>query len=350
MKLPFTNRVSGAEKAFFVRQVATMIQAGLPLLRALSIVTEQTKNAYFRKILTSISQRVREGYQLSQAMGEYSDVFPMIFVAVIRSGETTGRLDKVMLELAKQQEEDNKLRGNILNAMLYPAFVVVAMMSIGIYLVFNVIPQIASLFAEESAQLPWVTKTLIVIVNGLTSYWYLAVMVIVVVILILRAFLRTTEGRLLWGKISLKIPVLKDINTGLAVTRFSRTMAMLTRAGVPVLEAVEIVRDTMNNLLFWNSLQQVRASLERGLPMSKPIMENPIYPPLVGQMIMVGEQSGKVDEVLDSVADYFQDRVNVLVKDLASLIEPVLVVLLGLGVAFIVFAVFIPVYELVNVI
>ena len=346
MKLPFANRVRATEKAFFIRQVATMLQAGLPLLRALSIVTEQTRNKYFQTILANIANRVKEGYQLSKAMSEYGDVFPIVFTAVIRSGETTGRLDAVMMELANQQEEENRFRGGVLNAMLYPAFIVVAMLVIGFYLVFQVIPQIAVIFAEQQAQLPWVTKVLLNVVHLLSSYWYVALLLAAGGGWGIHAFFKTDEGARLWSRTLIKVPIVKNLSTGIYVTRFARTMAMLTRSGVPVLESVEIVRDSVNNTLFRESMGDIRASLERGLPMSKPLMENQIWPPLVGQMVLVGEQSGKVDEVLDSVANYYEDQVSTSIKGLSALIEPVLVVILGLGVAFIVFAVFIPIYQL----
>jgi type II secretory pathway component PulF len=347
MKIPFfANRVKNTEKAFFIRQIATMLQAGLPLLRALGIVAEQTKSKYFQTILINIAGRVKEGYQLSKAMAEYSEVFPNVFTAVIRSGETTGRLDKVLLELAEQQEEDNKFRGDVYSAMLYPAFVIVAMLAIGFYLVFKVIPQIVVVFEEQQAELPWVTKTLISVVHLLSSYWYIAIILLVGIIFGIRAFFKTDEGARLWSRIIIKLPVVKNLSTGIYVTRFARTMAMLARSGVPVLESVEIVHDSMSNVLFRESMNDIKVSLERGLPMSKPIMENQIWPSLVGQMVLVGEQSGKVDEVLDNVANYYQNQVSTNIKSLSALIEPVLVVILGLGVAFIVFAIFIPIYQL----
>ncbi|HLB31963.1 MAG TPA: type II secretion system F family protein [Patescibacteria group bacterium] len=349
MTIPFLKRISSTEKAFFVRQIATMLQAGLPLLRALDIVTEQTKNPNFKIILESVGKRVREGYQLSQAMAEYPQVFPGVFTAVIRSGESTGRMDRVMLELAQQQEEDNKFRGGVYNAMLYPAFVVLAMLVIGIYLVFKIIPQIATLFAEQQAQLPWMTTMLIGIVNAITRYWYVFIVALAGAIWGLVSFLRTAEGRAFWGRLVIKTPIIRDLSMGIYITRFSRMMAMLARSGVPVLESVEIIHDAMSNVLYQESMDDIKASLERGLPMSKPLMENPIWPPLVGQMVLVGEQSGKVDEVLDSVANYYQDRVSTNIRGLSSLIEPVLIVLLGLGVAFIVFAIFVPIYQLTSI-
>ncbi len=349
MALPFLKKVSNTEKAFFVRQVATMLQAGLPLLRALDMVTNQTKNQHFRLVLENITRKVREGYQLSQAMAEHEKVFPGVFVAVIRSGESTGRLDKVMIELASQQEEDNKFRSGVYNAMLYPAFVVVAMLAIGIYLVFEVVPQIATLFAEQQASLPWMTRTLIAIVNTITHYWYIFIILIIGLIWGVRSFYRTTEGQQIYGQLVIKAPIIKNLSTGIYITRFSRMMAMLARSGVPVLESVEIIHDAMSNMLFRQSMDDIKSSLERGLPMSKSLMENPIWPPLVGQMVLVGEQSGKVDEVLDNVANYYEEQVSNNIKGLSSLIEPVLIVILGMGVAFIVFAIFLPIYQLTSI-
>lgn len=349
MQLSFFKRVKLNEKAFFIQQLSVILDAGIPLLRGISMLADQTKNEYFRQIITEIYSRLQEGYQLSEAMANYPTVFPQLYIAVTRSGEATGKLSSVLKELAVQQQEEVKFRSGITSALMYPALIVSAMLVLGFYLVMKVIPQIATLFEENETELPLVTKMLISTVNFLSSYWYIMIIVLVVAIIGIRYWARTYEGKVFFARLQMRLPIIKNLITGVYVTRFARTTSMLIRSGVPILDTVNLVGASMNNVLYANSLVIIRESLERGLPMSKPINDNPIFPPFVGQMVMVGEQTGKVDETLLSIADYYQSQTNDTIKGLSALIEPILIIVLGAGVAFIVFAVFIPLYTLSNI-
>jgi type II secretory pathway component PulF len=349
MQLSFLRKVKLSEKAFFVQQLSVILDAGIPLLRGISMLAEQTRNPLFKEIIQDLYTRLQEGYQLSEAMTAYPKVFPPLYIAVIKSGEATGKLSQVLKELATQQQEEVKFRSGIMSALMYPALIIFAMLVLGFYLVFKVIPQIATLFEENEAQLPLATKILIGTVNFLIGYWYIIIIILVVAIVFIRYWSKTYEGQLFFARLEMKLPVIKNLITGIYVTRFARTTSMLIRSGVPILDTVDLVGASLSNVLYSNSMKIIRESLERGLPMSKPINENPVFPAFVGQMVMVGEQTGKVDETLMSIADYYQGQTNDMIKGLSALIEPVLIIILGVGVGFIVFAVFLPLYEISNI-
>ncbi len=350
MELQFLRRVTRKEKAFFTRQLATMLKAGLSLVRSLNIIRSQTRNRYFEEILADITQRLEEGYPLSQSLARYPNVFDEVYVAIIKAGEASGKLEKVLGELAESLEEENRLTSAVYNALLYPVFVLVAMVLVGIYVVSRIIPQLKELFAENQAQLPWVTQMLIAFSDFFNRFWYIILLLLIIGVVVLRMYLKTPSGRLLWSTLQLKIPGVNRIFEGLHMTQFCRTFGMLSASGIPIIDAVGIVGGVMSNVLYRDAMTEVAHQLELGIPMSTPISKNPWFPPLVGQMILVGEQTGRLDEVFFNLASYYETETTNKIKGLASLLEPVLIVIVGAGVAFMVFAVLIPVYQISQVV
>jgi len=340
------NKVSGKEKEFFSTQMSLMLQSGIPLPRALDVVYRQTKNNYFKKILYSIAASVQHGKQLSQALAHYPRIFSTDYIAVLKSGESTGQLDRVFADLSRRQKESNTFRSGVLNAMIYPLIIIGAIILVSIYLIVAVIPNITQLFTEQNINIPLSTKILIAIANFINNYWYVIIIVIVAIIFLLRMYLSSQNGKLMLSKIQLNMPVLNDLFTSGNIAIFSRTLATLIRHGVPIIEAVKISKSTMTNIIFQNSTNDMLSSLERGMPLSKSIIENSIYPPLVGQMILVGEQSGKLDKALDNIADNYHKESSIIIKNLSSIVEPVLIVIVGLGVAYVVYAILVPIYQI----
>lgn len=349
MNIPFYRYISGKDKEFFAEQLAIMLEAGLTLPRAIDVIYRQSRNPYFRDILEGVKKSLQQGRQLSQVLSLYPQVFPSEYLAVLKSGESTGRLGKVFKDLAAKQKEDNEYRRGILNALLYPALIVVAVILVGLYLVFAVIPNLAELFSQQSISLPWTTKTLVAIVAFINTYWFVIILIVMGLILGLRMYYKTSSGKLMISRVQLGIPVLKDLFEAEYVARFSHTLAMLTRYGVPIIEATNISRDTVKNVLFRRAIDNITSSLERGIPLSKPILEDPLFPPLLGQMVMVGEQTGKLDEALSNVADNYYREVASILKNLSTLVEPILIIIVGLGVAFMVFAILMPVYQIAQI-
>lgn len=349
MTLLFTQRVPGKEKEFFAQQMALMLSSGLTLPRALDVIYRQTRNAYFQKILAGVARSLQNGRQLSQALANYPRIFPYDYTAVLRAGESTGRLDKVFKDLALKQKEENIYKSGLLNALLYPVMIVIAIIAISIYLVFAVIPNIAQLFSDQNITLPWSTRTLIATVGFFNSYWYIVLLVVVGLVFAANYYAKTKNGRLLLSQAQLRLPVFKDLYEAVYVSEFSRTLSMLVRHGVPIIEATRITKETMRNVLYRSACDQMISDLEKGIPLSKPILDNKIFPPLLGQMVLVGEQTGKLDDALSSVADDYHRQANVIIKNLSALVEPILIVLVGFGVAFIVFAILLPIYQIAQI-
>lgn len=343
------RNISGKDKEFFAEQLAIMLGAGLTLPRAIEVIYRQARNPYFKEILLGVSKSLQHGRQLSQALSLYPKIFPPEYLAILESGESTGRLGRVFADLAVKQKEENDYRRGILNALLYPLLIIIAVILVGLYLVFAVIPALSDLFSQQNITLPWTTVVLVAIVNFFNNYWYIVLLVIAGLIYGINLYYKTNSGKLLVSKIQINTPVLKNLFEAEYIARFSQTLAMLTRYGVPIIEATTTSRNTIKNVLYRNAIDNIITSIEKGIPLSKPILDDPLFPPLLGQMVLVGEQSGKLDEALTNVADnYFREAKSIL-KNLSDLVEPILIIIVGLGVAFIVFAILMPVYQIAQI-
>lgn len=350
MKIQILKRVSSKEKAFFTRQLAAMLGAGIPLVRALATINSQVQNPLFNQILQEISQRLEEGYGLSQILRQYPKVFDHVYTSIVEAGEASGKLTVVLEELASRLEEENRFMMGVYNALLYPVFVMLAMMGVSIFLLLRIIPQLKLLFAESNVQLPFFTRVLIGTADFVTRFWYIVLIFLIGGILALRLYLKTEAGQKFLSRLQLKTPVFKNIFLGIHMTRFSRTLGMLSSAGVPVIESVGIVGDTMNNIDYKEAMLEVTRNLEHGIPMSTPLSTNAFFPPLVSQMILVGEQTGRIDDILIKLADYYEETTESQIKAFSGLIEPFLIVIVGIGVAFVVFAILMPIYQLAQVV
>lgn len=348
--LQFFKRVSLRERSLFTRAFATMIAAGLPEIKALGLLQKQTRNRYFQETLTDILGRLEEGEALSSAISRYPKIFDKVYVSSVKAAEASGKLEEILNELAIQSEKDYRLDSAIKGAIAYPAVIVSAMFFTGIILMVVVIPKFKTLFAESGVELPWSTRVLIGTAGFLSSYWYIILLVIIGAVIWLRFYLKSRAGQMTYGRAILKIPILKDFFVNVYMARFTRTLGMLVGAGVPIIEGVQIVSLVISNLVYEELLKKVAHQIERGIPMSSPISRAKEFPPIVSQMITVGEQTGKLDEIMTSLSKYFDSETDNQVKILSSLIEPILIFIVGLGVGVIVFAIIVPIYQISSVI
>ncbi len=345
--LNILNRVSGKARAQFARQLATMIDAGLPLVQALNIIYVQTKDGMpMKKVISSVIKDVESGYSFSTALARHPRVFDRIFISIAKSGEATGKLDKVLLELADQLEKDVSFNGKIRGAMAYPLFVISAMIGVAILMMIEVIPTIKGVFASANAQLPWATLALIAISDFMVKYWYWTILGLVVVIAGGKVWFMTEQGKEVKDWISIKAPIISSTSVSINMARLTRMLGLLVGSGIPILEALQIVSDAMNNGIYRKGLEEVRGQVERGVPMSVPLMKNTNFPIVFGQMVAVGEQTGRVDTMLDNLARYYSEDADNKLKSISSLIEPLVMVILGVGVAILIFAIFVPIYSL----
>jgi len=340
------QRVSVRDKAIFARQLATMLSAGFPLLQALSVIVLQTPNRKLRNVIATIITDLEAGHTFSSSLGRFPEVFGGVFINVVRSGEVSGKLPQVLEEVAGQIERDYEFISKIRGAMYYPAFIVCAMLIIGGIMMVKVIPQLKSIFEESQAQLPWTTRTIIAVSNFISHYWWLIIILIPIIYFAVRGYIQTPEGKINWDTMKLNFPVIKKLMRLVYMARFSSTFGLLIRTGIPILEAIKITSDVMQNRIYEQSLKEVYKQVEKGVPISVPLARDPYFTPMVAQMIGVGEQTGKLDEMLTSLARFYTAESDNQLKNLSSLVEPVLIVIIGIAVGFMVFSIIVPIYNI----
>jgi len=341
--IPFLKPVSTQDKVLFTRQMATMLDSGLHLTQALKIVRSQVRNAKFASVIEQIEQGLQEGVSLSGNLAKFPQVFNRVYLNVVRSGEASGQLDKVLNELATQLEQEVSFTSRIRNAMIYPVFIILAMIGVAILTAVRIIPQLEQVFIESNVEIPWTTKLVIASANFLIERWPFIIAVIIVLLVLVRFFLGSYQGQLLTNRLALSDP------TGLAqkvlMARFTRTLGMLLGAGVPIVEALRIVAEVMGNEYHKQSLLKIAQELERGIPMSVPLARDKLFPPYIAQMVLVGEQTGKLDQVLTAMAKHFEELTENSLKTITTLFEPVVIVLIGIAVGFLVFSIIVPIYQ-----
>jgi len=342
----FFRSVKVQDKAIFARQLATMTGAGYNLADALKVIGSQTRNTYFKEVINEVGGDVESGLSLSTAMAKHTDVFNTVFIAVVKAGEASGRLPEVLKDVASELERDYGFSSKLKNAMLYPAFIVIAIIVIGALMMIKVIPQLEDIFADTAVGLPWTTRAVIAVSNFLASYWWVVLAVIIIAYFLFRVYIRSSAGNYAWSKLKLKIPVFGPLVTNTEITRMTLTFEILARTGIPLLEAINITADTMNNEVFKRGLKVAAKEVERGVPFSAPLVKNENFPSMIGQMVSVGEQTGKIDEVFERLSDHYLEETDRQIKGIASLVEPVAIVLIGIVVAVIVFAIIVPIYNI----
>lgn len=344
-----SGKVQLTDLTIFSRQFATMINAGVAMVRALHILSEQTKNPKLRKVILDIKSRVESGNSLSDSMSKHATVFDKLFVGMVRAGEAGGVLDEVLLRVAGFQESSAKLQGQIKSAMTYP--IVVSVMAVGIFvamLVF-ILPVFATMFAQMNAKLPEYTQFLIDMSNLVRGPVGVAIFVSGFALsIVFRRWAKTDHGKHFLDKHVLNLPVMGVLVQKVAVARFTRTLGTLLRSGVPLLSALEIVRDSAGNTMVSGAVEDVRQAVREGEGITRPLEKAAIFPPMVTQMISIGEETGAMDSMLEKVADFYDEEVEAAVKSLTSLLEPLMMVGIGLLVGSIVVGMYLPIFSIIN--
>ena len=334
--------------AIFCRQFATMVNSGLPILRALSILADQTESKELAKILNQVRSDVEQGSSLSNAVSKHPKAFNNLFVSMVRAGETGGVLDMVLLELADQIEEEVELRRKIKSAMTYPVVVVILVFGILAAMMLFVVPQFESIYEQLGGTLPLPTRILLGMSRGVRTYWWIVIALAVGAGFGFRRFKSTPQGRAILDSIKLKTPIFGSLFHKTALARFSSTLGMLLRSGVPILQAMDIVVDTVNNQVIAKAVRDVQGSVREGESIAKPLARHAVFPPMVVQMLAVGEETGAVDTMLDKVAEFYNSEVSAAVESLTSLIEPALIAVIGGAVGAAVIALYMPMFGIIN--
>jgi len=350
LSLPFKKKVKHKELAIFSRQMATMVNSGLTLIRALSILEEQTENPKFAEIIGDVRSKVEQGSSLSAALDTHPDLFTHLYVSMIRAGEVGGALDETLLRLADTLEAQVRLRSKVKSAMAYPVVVLALIVGIVTAMLVFVVPIFERMYADLGGELPLPTKTLISISGVVTTFWWMFLGLIIGGIFFFRRWKQTEAGQEAWDKAKLRMPVMGGLVQKIAISRFARTFAVLSRTGVPVLQALDIVAATSGNSLVASAVKDVQSSVKRGESLSAPLRHHEIFPPMVTHMMAVGEETGAIDTMLSKVSDFYDTEVDDTVSALTSLIEPLLIIVMGFAVGGILIALYLPMFNIANLI
>ena len=349
IKIPFiSGRIKIKDVAVFSRQFATMINSGLTLLRSLSILADQTENKELARIIGEVRRDVERGSSLSIALAKHPKAFSRLYVAMVRSGETGGSLDSVLVRLATTIEQQVALRRKVKSAMTYPVAVGVIVVLIVIAMMIFVVPMFKGMYGDLDATLPAPTLILIAVSNAMKTFFPLFVLGAGFGVWSLRRYVATPAGRRRWDAFKLRAPVFGQLAHKTALARFSRSLAALVRSGVPILDALEIVSETAGNAVVADAVAETQAAVKSGESLARPLEAHPIFPPMVVQMIAVGEETGALDELLEKIADFYDAEVEATVDALTSLIEPLLIVVMGIAVGGMVVALYMPMFSIIG--
>jgi general secretion pathway protein F len=328
------------------RQLATLLKAGIPLVESLTALVEQSEHEGLKKVISEVRQRVNEGAALNVALAEHPTVFSDLYINMVRAGEASGNLDVVLFRLTDFLDDQVSLRNKITAAMFYPVIMMVFGSLIVGYLMKFVIPQITKLFEDQSDSLPLITVVLIKVSNFVSSFWWLIVLAVVLGVRTFRRWKASAEGRKKWDAFVLRTPVFGVIARMIAVSRFSKTLGTLLGSGVPLLTAMDIVKSILGNVVLIEVVEQARLNIREGESIANPLKRSGQFPPMVTHMIAVGERTGALEEMLDNVADAYSEQVSARIQGLTTLMEPLIMLLMGGVVGFIVFAVLLPILQL----
>lgn len=340
------GRISTDDLAIMTRQLATLVGARIPLVEALTALVDQVENPRLQRVISQVKQRVNEGAGLAEALGDHPKIFSNLYVNMIRAGESSGALEVVLVRLADFTESQAKLRSKVTGALAYPAvMMLVGVVIIGV-LFTTVIPKVTQIFQDMEVSLPFYTRALIATSSFVSNYWYVVIMGAVAAAILVRAWLRTPGGSATFDRWQLVLPILGPVTRLIAMSRFSRTLATLLASGVPLLTAMEIVRNILGNSVLRDVIEKATKSINDGESIATPLKRSKEFPPMVCHMIAVGERTGRLEEMLQKIADTYDTQVEAKVAALTSLLEPVMIVVMGGAVAFVVAAILLPILQM----
>jgi len=344
------QKVRLKDLAIFSRQFSTMVSAGLPMLRALATLETQTGSKPLAKAVADVRIEVEKGSSLSGAMAKHPKVFNNLYVAMVKSGETGGVLDAVLDRLAGNLEREVSLRGRIKSAMTYPivvlGFVTLIMMAMLIFIV----PQFKSIYAELHGTLPLPTRILLAISDAVRHDFIFVILAIVAIVVATRRWKRTEQGRRFFDKLKLRAPIFGPLFQKTALSRFARTLSVMSKSGVPIIQSLDVVAETVNNAVVSDAVRDVQESVKQGESIAKPLSRHEVFPGMVVQMLTVGEETGALDTMLEKIAEFYDDEVTAAVDSLTSILEPVMIAIVGGAVGMAVIALYMPMFNIINLI
>jgi type IV pilus assembly protein PilC len=349
LELSFLKRVTPVELAIFSRQLSTMISSGMSILRALYVLEDQTEGKYLKETIVAVRKDVEAGLSLSDSMARHPKVFNPLFVAMTQAGEMGGVLEDALIRVANQLQKDAALRRQIKSAMIYPSLVIVFAVAVMMALVAFLVPVFVGVFQQFGGELPAMTKISVFLSEMVTGYWWAIFGSVFLIMALFINWKKSSWGRKQWDHFRLHIPMkIGAIVQQIAVARWSRTLASLTGAGVPLLLALEITGRTGGNVAVEEAMDGVISSVKRGGTIAAPLAQAPLFPAMVTHMVGVGEETGALDQMLDRIAEFYEEQVEASVKSLTSVIEPIMIIFIGGIVGFIVISMYLPLFEIYN--
>jgi len=346
----FSSRgVKLEEIVIFSRQLATMVDSGIPLVQAMDILYDQIEKPHFKNIVATIRDDIEAGASFSDSLLKHSAVFSPLYINMVKAGESSGALDDILDRLASYLEKASALQRKVQSSLIYPAVVVTMAMLITLVMLLKVIPTFKGIFATLGGTLPLPTRILILVSDTLRSMFLYVVAVLGVVGFALVRYVKTSQGKMMFDRLTLKLPILGTLLRKVAVAKFTRTLATLVKSGVPILVSLEIVAKTSGNAVIEKALENVRKSIKEGQNIADPLAKSGVFPPMVVRMINVGEQTGELEKMLGKIADFYDDQVDAAVSGLTSLIEPLIIAFLGVMIGGIVIAMFLPVFKMTEI-
>lgn len=342
-----TSGVKFDDVVNMTRQMATMVTAGLPLTEALSILGQQSKPA-MAQLIGDLQRDIEGGSSFAKALEKHPKVFSRVYIQLVRAGETGGILDTILQRLADNMEKDKEFKAKTRGALIYPVIVVIAMLIVALIMMIFVIPKLTDMYKDFGADLPFATQLLISMSTTVARYWWLVGLGLVGAWFALQNWRKTKSGERVFDKFLLDMPVFGILRQKIILTEFSRTLALLLSSGISLLQALEIVGSAADNSLYRDALTEAQSQVEKGVALSQALSKYTIFPPILAQMISVGEETGKIDDVLLKVSVYFQSETEHAIKNMTTAIEPIIMIVLGVGVALMVIAIIMPIYNLTS--
>lgn len=342
------RKVKFGDVVNFTRQLSTMVMAGLSLPEALSILRSQTTNPVFGRLISDIEHQIVGGGNLADSLAKYPDTFSSIYIALVRAGESSGTLDQVLVRLAETLESQREFKSKVTGAMIYPIIIVIGMGLVVMVMMTVVIPKLSDLYKDFGITLPATTQFLIYISSFFVHFWWLIILGFFGGLTLFGKWRKTKVGEVIVDTFILKIPLFGELQKKILLVEFTRTLAMLITSGIHILNGMHTLKDSLGNVLYRNAIEDIAKKIEKGFPLGDSFAQYAIFPPIVSQMMKVGEETGKLDDTLLKLSKYFQSESEHLVAGLTTAIEPIIMVFLGLGVGFIVFSIITPIYNLTS--
>lgn len=346
----FFQHVTKKDLAIFLRQLSILISAAVPLVQALQLLAKQTQNKVLREALVDIHAEVEGGMKFSLTLERYEHIFSSYFINMVRSGETSGRMEEILNYLADQEEKDYELQGKIIGALVYPGFIITTMLGGGFFMLAVILPKMLKMFEELGAtsQLPLATRALMVLSKIAQSYWWVVILAIIALVIFLRWYLHTEEGRRQFDIVKLRAPVFGLLFQYLYIIRFARSFNTVLVGGITIPQGLRIVRSVIGNSIFEKLMDETVKEVEEGNPMSAVFAKNKYVPTMVTQMIAVGEQTGRLDTVLEKITNFYSREINGVIEVSLKMVEPIIMIVLGVGVGFLVAGVILPMMNLAS--